>query len=83
MAILNCCSQEELEAEEEEELISPTPPDGEKPEDPVDGAERRRVIKSKILAVGRMSRVFSLLRYVFDLCLFHARGTELVVREFL
>ncbi|KAF8605620.1 Serine/threonine-protein phosphatase 2B catalytic subunit A1 [Ceratobasidium sp. AG-I] len=62
MAILNCCSQEELEAEDEEELISPTPPDGEKPEDPAEGAERRRVIKSKILAVGRMSRVFSLLR---------------------
>ena len=64
MAILNCCSQEELEAEEEEELISPTPPDGEKPEDAAEGAERRRVIKSKILAVGRMSRVFSLLRCV-------------------
>jgi len=62
MAILNCCSQEELEAEEEEELISPTAPDGEKGSDDADGAERRRVIKSKILAVGRMSRVFSLLR---------------------
>ncbi|KAG8706620.1 3',5'-cyclic-nucleotide phosphodiesterase (PDEase) (3':5'-CNP) [Ceratobasidium sp. 395] len=60
MAILNCCSQEELEAEEEEELISPTAPDDKLGED--DGAERRRVIKSKILAVGRMSRVFSLLR---------------------
>ncbi|CAE6339647.1 protein phosphatase 3, catalytic subunit [Rhizoctonia solani AG-1 IB] len=60
MAILNCCSQEELEAEEEETL-SPTVSDGEKPGDE-DGAERRRVIKNKILAVGRMSRVFSLLR---------------------
>ncbi|QRV81821.1 protein phosphatase 3, catalytic subunit [Ceratobasidium sp. AG-Ba] len=59
MAILNCCSQEELEAEEEE--ISPAEPDAEKTAEE-DGAERRRVIKSKILAVGRMSRVFSLLR---------------------
>ncbi|KAF8750341.1 Phosphatase [Rhizoctonia solani] len=60
MAILNCCSQEELEAEEEETL-SPTVSDSEKAGDE-DGAERRRVIKNKILAVGRMSRVFSLLR---------------------
>ncbi|KAB5591203.1 Protein phosphatase 3, catalytic subunit [Ceratobasidium theobromae] len=61
MAILNCCSQEELEAEEEEAL-SPGVEDGEKVVDEEDGAERRRVIKNKILAVGRMSRVFSLLR---------------------
>ncbi|CAE6501610.1 unnamed protein product [Rhizoctonia solani] len=60
MAILNCCSQEELEAEEED-TISPTVSDGDKTGEE-DGAERRRVIKNKILAVGRMSRVFSLLR---------------------
>ena len=58
MAMLNCCTKEELEesSSDEETLISPTPS-----EDP---SERRKVIKNKILAVGRMSRVFALLRYV-------------------
>ena len=56
--MLNCCTKEELEesSSDEETLISPTPS-----EDP---SERRKVIKNKILAVGRMSRVFALLRYV-------------------
>ncbi|CAG7847751.1 Serine/threonine-protein phosphatase 2B catalytic subunit A1; AltName: Full=Calcineurin A1 [Serendipita indica DSM 11827] len=54
IAILNCCSKEELdeELEEEEEIIEETE----------DGTERRKVIKNKILAVGRMARVFALLR---------------------
>ena len=58
LAMLNCCTKEELEesSSDEETLISPTPS-----EDP---SERRKVIKNKILAVGRMSRVFALLRYV-------------------
>jgi hypothetical protein len=33
-----------------------------------DLAERRKVIKNKILAVGRMAHFFSLLRYVLCLC---------------
>jgi serine/threonine-protein phosphatase 2B catalytic subunit len=59
IAILNCCTKEELEEEEETPMITP-----ETPEPEVDdvSAERRQVIKNKILAVGRMSRVFSLLR---------------------
>ena len=56
VAVLNCCSKEELldesSSDEETSIV--------KPEDAV---ERRKVIKNKILAVGRMARVFSLLRY--------------------
>ncbi|RSH79821.1 3',5'-cyclic-nucleotide phosphodiesterase (PDEase) (3':5'-CNP) [Apiotrichum porosum] len=58
IAILNCCTKEELEEEEETPMITPETPE-------VEGevsAERRQIIKNKILAVGRMSRVFSLLR---------------------
>ncbi|KAH7098081.1 Metallo-dependent phosphatase [Auriculariales sp. MPI-PUGE-AT-0066] len=56
IAVLNCCSKEELEESDHEEVpvhYSPTagPPD-----------ERRKAIKNKILAVGRMARVFALLR---------------------
>ncbi|KIJ63466.1 hypothetical protein HYDPIDRAFT_112878 [Hydnomerulius pinastri MD-312] len=54
VAVLNTCSKEELE---EDNATSPTSPSH--PEDP---RERRRVIKNKILAVGRMARVFALLR---------------------
>lgn len=58
LALLNCCTKEELEesSSDEETLISPTTPSEE-------SQERRKVIKNKILAVGRMSRVFALLRY--------------------
>jgi len=59
LAILSICSQEELvdsdadsdEAEAEGSLE--------------DLAARRQLIKSKILAVGRMQKVFQLLRFVF------------------
>lgn len=58
LAMLNCCTKEELEEEssDEETLASPAPSE--------DSVERRKVIKNKILAVGRMSRVFALLRCV-------------------
>ena len=59
IAILNCCSKEELEDESDEEILDETgvEMDGE-------GPDRRKVIKNKILAVGRMARVFALLRSV-------------------
>ncbi|ORY24014.1 Serine/threonine-protein phosphatase 2B catalytic subunit A1 [Naematelia encephala] len=63
IAILNCCTKEELEEEEEGTPMVITPETPEAPEETVDeSTERRQVIKNKILAVGRMSRVFSLLR---------------------
>ena len=56
VAVLNTCTKEELEeSSDEETAVSPTTPSE-------DSAERRKVIRNKILAVGRMSRVFSLLR---------------------
>lgn len=53
VAVLNTCTKEELE--ESDEMISPVSSEA-------DSAERRKVIKNKIMAVGRMSRVFALLR---------------------
>lgn len=55
-AVLNICTQEELEEELNGRVVSMAPIDP-------DIVERRRVIKNKILAVGRMSRIFSLLRW--------------------
>lgn len=53
LSLLNICTKEELE--EEDQSLGET-------ETPEEHAERKRVIKSKILAVGRVSRVFALLR---------------------
>lgn len=55
LSLLNICTKEELE-EEDHSFESETPEEH---------AERKRVIKSKILAVGRVSRVFALLRCAF------------------
>ena len=55
LSLLNICTKEELE-EEDEGLIDVK-------ESAEEFAERKRVIKNKILAVGRVSRVFALLRY--------------------
>ncbi|KAI9267971.1 serine/threonine-protein phosphatase 2B catalytic subunit A1 [Phascolomyces articulosus] len=59
IAILNICSKEELEKEQEKDLEegsnSPTSND-----ELMD--QRRMIIRNKILAVGKMSRVFSVLR---------------------
>ena len=60
-AVLNICTQEELkESSEGSSAPSAAPADR-------DLAERRKVIKNKILAVGRMAHFFSLLRYVLRL----------------
>jgi serine/threonine-protein phosphatase 2B catalytic subunit len=68
VAVLNTCSKEELEGVDEEALITPTTT-------PEDHAERRKVIKNKILAVGRMARVFALLRYT---TIFHSLAFGLI-----
>ncbi|KAF8456405.1 Metallo-dependent phosphatase-like protein [Terfezia claveryi] len=64
IAILNTCSKEELE---EETPLSATsidpisPPEGTEI-DPNSPEAKRRAIKNKILAIGRLSRVFQVLR---------------------
>src|ERR1700722_11175614 len=62
VAVLNTCTKEELEEEDETPAL---PEPG--PEEEV--ARRKQVLKNKILAVGRMSRVFALLRSVIFTCL--------------
>ncbi|KAJ5318995.1 Serine/threonine-specific protein phosphatase/bis(5-nucleosyl)-tetraphosphatase [Penicillium brevicompactum] len=65
IAILNTCSKEELEDEtptsvspvETNNPISPPPN-----QDPESSEFKRRAIKNKILAIGRLSRVFQVLR---------------------
>jgi serine/threonine-protein phosphatase 2B catalytic subunit len=63
IAILNCCTKEELDEVDEEELSAHeaaiTPIDEEEVE--LD-AQGQKVIKDKIMLVGKMSRVFALLR---------------------
>jgi serine/threonine-protein phosphatase 2B catalytic subunit len=56
-AVLNICTQEELNESAEEPSPNVVTVDRDK-------AERRKVIKNKILAVGRISHMFSVLRYV-------------------
>ena len=61
IAILNTCSKEELEEETPSSISSePAPPPG-APEQQLSD-EKRRAIKNKILAIGRLSRVFQVLR---------------------
>lgn len=56
VAVLNTCTKEELEESDEEiALVSQQVTSD-------DSVERRKVIKNKIMAVGRMARVFALLR---------------------
>lgn len=56
VAVLNTCTKEELDDEEDTALTSPTSVSSE------ESVERRKIIKNKIMAVGRMARVFALLR---------------------
>ncbi|KAJ6469440.1 serine/threonine-protein phosphatase 2B catalytic subunit A1 [Mycena sanguinolenta] len=60
VAVLNTCTKEELEDDEDVAMIS-SPASPTTPTSP-DSVERRKVIKNKIMAVGRMARVFALLR---------------------
>ncbi|KAJ3814362.1 Metallo-dependent phosphatase-like protein [Lentinula aff. lateritia] len=60
VAVLNTCTKEELEeSDEEEEVVSPMTSAVPAPEE---SDQRRKVIKNKIMAVGRVARVFALLR---------------------
>lgn len=65
IAILNTCSKEELEVGEETPSSAVTSAPGSPPLDQKDGESteaKRRAIKNKILAIGRLSRVFQVLR---------------------
>lgn len=61
LAILSICSEEELK-EETPMSTSPTSPTSLASEDPNSIEYKRKAIKNKILAIGRMSRVFQVLR---------------------
>ncbi|KAL9612714.1 MAG: hypothetical protein Q9167_002705 [Letrouitia subvulpina] len=58
IAILNTCSKEELDDSPPEKM----PPSPDKNIDPESTEAKRRNIKNKILAIGRLSRVFQVLR---------------------
>ena len=61
MAILNTCSKEELEEDITPSTVSaPASPPLERDTETADA--KRRAIKNKILAIGRLSRVFQVLR---------------------
>ncbi|KAK2811453.1 hypothetical protein FQN50_002076 [Emmonsiellopsis sp. PD_5] len=61
IAILNTCSKEELE-EETSSSVSSGPASPPLPMDTDSTEFKRRAIKNKILAIGRLSRVFQVLR---------------------
>jgi serine/threonine-protein phosphatase 2B catalytic subunit len=64
IAILNTCSKEELEEETPNSVASGpiSPPLSSPNMDPESTEFKRRAIKNKILAIGRLSRVFQVLR---------------------
>ncbi|THH18145.1 hypothetical protein EW146_g2790 [Bondarzewia mesenterica] len=63
LAILSICSQEELEVSSDEETDDGrTVPDAEAAITPSELSARRQQIKNKILVVGKMQRIFQLLR---------------------
>ncbi|KAK6509710.1 3',5'-cyclic-nucleotide phosphodiesterase (PDEase) (3':5'-CNP) [Arthrobotrys musiformis] len=62
IAILNTCSKDELETETPLTAEPSSPPISESGGDPENLEAKRRAIKNKILAIGRLSRVFQVLR---------------------
>jgi serine/threonine-protein phosphatase 2B catalytic subunit len=64
LAILSICSAEELEESSEESTEVSDDDGGKVAPIPQDISARRQQIKNKILAVGRLQRVFTVLRYV-------------------
>jgi serine/threonine-protein phosphatase 2B catalytic subunit len=63
IAILNTCSKEELEEDTPLSISSgPASPEIKTALDPESTEYKRRAIKNKILAIGRLSRVFQVLR---------------------
>ncbi|KKK19540.1 hypothetical protein P175DRAFT_0504509 [Aspergillus ochraceoroseus IBT 24754] len=62
IAILNTCSKEELEDETPTSTSPPGPSSPPMPMDVESSEFKRRAIKNKILAIGRLSRVFQVLR---------------------
>jgi len=61
IAILNTCSKEELEEDTPGSIVGPSSPPL-TTFDPESTEFKRRAIKNKILAIGRLSRVFQVLR---------------------
>ncbi|KAL9039659.1 MAG: hypothetical protein Q9214_004787 [Letrouitia sp. 1 TL-2023] len=62
IAILNTCSKEELDDDRDPTPPDKMPPSPDKSSDPESTEVKRRAIKNKILAIGRLSRVFQVLR---------------------
>ena len=62
IAILNTCSKEELEDETPSSSASAIPSPPIATQDPDSSEFKKRAIKNKILAIGRLSRVFQVLR---------------------
>ena len=63
LAILSTCSDDEI-AESESDEDAAARGINEPPQSPTDLAQRRQQIKNKIMAVGKMQRVFQILRFV-------------------
>ena len=62
LAVLSVCSQEELDEDSEDE-DSEESEDGVTPRGPSEKTLRQQELKRKILLVGKMQKLFTLLRY--------------------
>ena len=68
LAILSICSQEELDSESDGEIEGEEEAQEEEAIRTEAIAARRQAIKNKIMAVGRMQKVFQILRFVSFFC---------------
>lgn len=68
IAILHCCTAEELEESDSDDDARTTAM-MEATDNEEAAAQRRAAIKNKILAVGKMRRIFQVLRCVFSIIL--------------